>query len=55
MTEGTIYENDGYSKKELIEIIGQIDADRNQIKHQADKPDSDKEGAYLSWARDETR
>lgn len=28
MTNRTIYQNDGYSKKELIEIIEEIDAEK---------------------------
>ncbi len=39
----------GYSKKELIEIIKEIDADRNQMEIQTEKPDSSGNYSNAAW------
>jgi hypothetical protein len=46
MTDRTIYQNDAYSKKELIEIIAEIDADKNQMKNQAEKSNPHRKDKY---------
>jgi hypothetical protein len=46
MTNRTIHQNNGFSKKELIEIIEEIDADKNQMKNQAEKPNSYRKDNY---------
>ncbi len=38
MTNRPIHQNGGYSKKELIEILEKIDADKSQMKNQAERP-----------------
>jgi hypothetical protein len=50
MTNRPNHQN-GYSKKELIEIIEKIDADQNQIKKQTEKPNTNREGnrSYFTW------
>ena len=39
MTDKSTHQN-GYSKKELIEIIEKIDADRNHMRNQTEKPNT---------------
>ena len=50
MTNRTIHQNNGYSKKELIEILEDIDADKNQMKNQmknqAEKPNTYRKDNY---------
>jgi hypothetical protein len=46
MTDRSIYQNDAYSKKELIEIIAEIDADKNQIKNTAEKSGTHRKDKY---------
>lgn len=46
MTNRTIHQNDGYSKKKLIEILEEIDADKNLMKNQAEKPNTYRKDNY---------
>lgn len=45
MRNRSIQQN-GYSKKELTEIIEKIDADQNQMKHQTEKSNTNREDDY---------
>ena len=46
MTDRTVHQNDAYSKKELIEIIEEIDADKNKMKNQTEKPNTYRQDKY---------
>ena len=46
MTNTCIRQNDGYSKKELLEIIEEIDAAQKRIEPQAEKKEIKREDHY---------
>ncbi len=46
MTNTLSPQNDGYSKKELLEIIEEIDADQKQMEYHIERQDSKKNDPY---------
>lgn len=56
MINKPIHQN-GYNRKELIEIIEKIDADQNHMRNQTEKPNTNKKdnSSYFTSKYDENR